>query len=206
MANEFWSQASVEPKRSFRWLLYLSGMPQFIVTKVKKPGFSVGNSTHQFLNYEFKYPGKVTWSPINFTIVDPVQPDSTQSLFTILQSAGYVLPNQYSETAGAATISKGKMVESLGTQIKLVQLQHDGSPLETWTINNPLITSVDFGDLDYGTETMINIAVNLQYDWADLETHPPVGTNNEWILQKPTATGTRGRQTGFGGDDSGAIT
>lgn len=197
----FWSQASVEPKRSFRWLLYLSGMPQFIVTKVKKPGFSVGNSTHQFLNYEFKYPGRVTWSPINFVIVDPVMPDSTQSLYKILQNAGYVLPDKYTE-ADASTISKSKMVESLGSQIKLVQLQHDGSPLETWTINNPQITSVDFGDLDYSAETMINITVNLQYDWASLETFPARGTDNEWNLQTPTATGVRGRQTGFGGDDT----
>tara|TARA_Y100000592_G_C5453992_1_gene310329 strand:- start:473 stop:1075 length:603 start_codon:yes stop_codon:yes gene_type:complete len=200
MAKTFWSQASTEPKRSFRWLLYLSGMPQFIVTKVKKPGFSVGNSTHAFLNYEFKYPGRVTWQPVNFTIVDPVQPDSTQSLYNILQQAGYKLPNEYTEDS-ASTISKGKMVESLGTQIKLVQLEHDGTPLETWTLNNPQITSVDFGDLDYSAETMINITVNLQYDWASLETAGGPD-DNTWQLNPLSQLQPRGA-TPFINDDAG---
>ena len=95
----FWSQAKVEPKRSFRWLLYVSGMPQFIVTKVKKPNFQVGNTPHQFLNYEFKYPGRVTWQPISFTIVDPVSPDSTLSLINILKESGYTIPSDYNEAA-----------------------------------------------------------------------------------------------------------
>ena len=29
--------------------------------------------------------------------------------------------------------------------------------------------TVDFGDLDYGNEGMVNIAVTVAYDWATLE-------------------------------------
>ena len=57
-ANHFWNEAGLEPKRKFRWLLYLAGMPQFIVKNVKKPSFNVATSNHQFLNYEFYYPGR----------------------------------------------------------------------------------------------------------------------------------------------------
>jgi len=193
----FWSQTSVEPKRSFRWLLYLSGMPQFIVTKVKKPGFSVGSTPHNFLNYEFKYPGRVTWAPINFTVVDPVTPDSTASLYAILENAGYKLPTDYNE-ATAQTISKSGMVQALGTQIKLVQLDAVGNPLETWTVNNPQITSIDFGDLDYGNDGMVNITVNLNYDWATLETHTP--GDQKWNLEVPTEN----RSSKFTGDNRGS--
>mgnify|MGYP005826801005 CR=1 FL=1 len=192
----FWNQAQVEPKRSFRWLLYLSGMPQFIVTKVKKPGFSVGNTPHNFLNYEFKYPGRVTWAPINFTVVDPVTPDSTESLYAILQNAGYKLPTDYEE-AGARTISKQGMVQALGTQIKLAQLGAEGTPIETWTVNNPQITSIDFGDLDYGNDGLINITVNLVYDWATIETHTP--GNQLWSLETPITT----PGSLYSGDDTG---
>jgi len=179
----FWSQAGVEPKRSFRWLLYVSGMPQFIVTNVKKPSFNVGSTPFNFLNYEFKYPGRVSWQPMNFTVIDPVAPDSTASLYKILENAGYKLPPDYEE-AGAQTISKLRMVEALGTSIKLSQLNAEGKPIETWTINNPQITSVDFGTLDYSQEGMINIAVNLVYDWASLETFPLAGTSNLWTLEE----------------------
>ena len=123
------------------------------------------------MNYEFKYPGRVTWQDINFTIVDPVDPDSTSSLFSILEASGYVVPSKYQE-ATARTVSKEGLVNSLGGQIRIVQLDADGdteNPLESWVINNPQITSVDFGDLDYGNEGMVNIAVTVAYDWATLE-------------------------------------
>lgn len=187
----FWNQVDVEPKRGFRWLLYVSGMPQFIVTKVKKPSFRIGTTPHDFLNYQFKYPGKVTWEDINFTVVDPVQPDSAASLYNILSAAGYVLPPDYQE-ALAKTISKKAMVESLGTQIKIVQLDADGNganPLEEWTINNPQLVNVNFGQLDYSQEGLINIDVTLTYDWASLD----VEGKQLWALNS---------QRDFSGDDT----
>ena len=103
----FWNQASIEPKRTFRWLLYIAGMPQFIVKDVKKPSFTVASTPHDFINYKFHYPGRVEWQDIQVTIVDPVQPDSTASLVKILEAAGYVLPDEFTSQANEPrTISK----------------------------------------------------------------------------------------------------
>ncbi len=172
--SQFWNQASIEPKRSFRWLLYLSGMPQFIVKDVKKPGFSIASQAHTFLNYEFYYPGKVTWTDVTFTIVDPVQPDSAASLVKVLESAGYVVPDQYTSQSGfPRTISKKAMVDSLGGQIKLVQFgansgDQEESVLEEWTINNPARRPPSFGQLTYGSDDLVSIGITLKYDWAYL--------------------------------------
>ena len=188
----FWSQASVEPKRQFRWLLYLSGMPQFIVTNVKKPSFNVGSIPYNFLNYEFKYPGRVTWQPINFTVIDPVTPDSAASLFDILTQAGYVIPPDYNlnPNQGPKTISKENMVKSLGSQIKIAQLDDLGAEIETFTINNPQITSVDFGQLDYSQEGMVNITVTLAYDWATIQTQAAAAAGQtRWDINKTRAGG-----------------
>ncbi len=165
----FWNERTVEPKRKFRWLLYWSGVPQFVIKSVKKPAYEVSTQTHNFLNYEFHYPGKVTWSPIEITMVDPVQPDSTKSLYKILENSGYIIPHNYTQAA-AATISKKAMVEALGTEIKISQLDADGTaPIETWVVKNPLITSATFDTLDYGSEEMLAITVGIKYDYAYLE-------------------------------------
>ena len=124
--SQFWNQASIEPKRQFRWLLYLSGMPQFIVTDVKKPSFNIASQAHTFLNYEFYYPGKVTWTDVNFSIVDPVQPDSAASLVKILEAAGYVVPDQYTSQAGfPKTISKKAMVDCYAEGLLPMLTVHD---------------------------------------------------------------------------------
>ena len=175
----FWNQATVEPKRKFRWLLYFSGMPQFIVKNVKKPSFAIATSPHQFLNYEFYYPGRVTWNDVTITVVDPVTPDSTKSLYKILQQAGYVIPTDYTNN-DAATISKAKMVTALGDEIKLSQIGPGGSvgdlelpgaanPLETWIIKNPILTSVDFDTVDYSSDEMLNISMTIKYDFATIQ-------------------------------------
>ena len=175
----FWTEKTVEPKRTFRWLLYFTGMPQFIAKSVKKPSFQVSTTPHQFLNYEFHYPGAVKWQPISMTIVDPVNPDSTKSLYKILENSGYVIPSNYREQF-AATISKEAMVNALGGQIAIAQLDAEGNsntPLEKWIIKNPLITSVDFGELNYSSEEMLNITINITYDYATIEGLPQNDAN-----------------------------
>tara|TARA_B100000085_G_C18512549_1_gene500315 strand:+ start:790 stop:1380 length:591 start_codon:yes stop_codon:yes gene_type:complete len=168
----FWSEKKVEPKRKFRWLLYWTGVPQFVIKSVKKPSYTVATTPHQFLNYEFNYPGRVTWNDVTITLVDPVNPDSTKSLYKILENSGYVIPHNYDE-AVAATISKAGMVDALGTEIKLRQLDADGVvPIESWVIKNPLITSVDFDTLDYSQDDMLNIQCTIKYDYAYLEDLP----------------------------------
>lgn len=189
----FWSERTVEPKRKFRWLLYWSGVPQFVVKSVKKPSYSVSTQAHQFLNYEFNYPGKVTWDPIDITIVDPINPDSTKSLYKILEKSGYVIPSDYQEAA-AATVNKKDMVEALGTEIKISQLDADGvNPIETWIIKNPLITKADFDSLDYAQEDLLNITISITYDYAILQ-NLGRGRNDEsgatlWSFNSQEGTG-----------------
>lgn len=186
----FWNQASVEPKRQFRWLLYVAGMPQWIVKDVKKPSFSMNPTAHDFINYKFKYPGRIEWQDINFTVVDPVQPDSVASLVKILENAGYVYPDDYTSQANEPkTISKKAMVDSLGGQIQLVQFgantgAQEQNILEKWSINNPIITNVDFGTLNYSTDELVNIGITIAYDWAYLETRPQPGRS--WELNPPS--------------------
>tara|TARA_B100000989_G_scaffold272197_1_gene229460 strand:+ start:876 stop:1457 length:582 start_codon:yes stop_codon:yes gene_type:complete len=189
----FWSQKSLEPKRQFRWLLYIAGMPQFIVKNVKKPQFSVAATPHDFINYKFHFPGRVEWQDIQVTIVDPVQPDSTASLFNILTAAGYVLPDKYtSQPNEPRTISKEKFVDALGGQIQLVQFgantgAQEENVLERWVLNNPFLTSVDFGNLDYSSDDLVNISMTIKYDWANLEL-PEITPGKVWTLNPTSET------------------
>ena len=203
----FWSQATLEPKRKFRWLLYWAGVPQFIIKSVKKPSYNVATTQHQYLNYEFYYPGRVTWQDVTITLVDPVEPDSTASLYKILEDSGYVVPNKYNE-GQAKTVSKGQMVKALGNQIELVQLDSEGTgELERWVIKNPLITAVDFDSVDYSSDEMLNISVTIKYDFAYLEN---LGTKDAQGTRSTPAGGALGEdrlwKTGadapsFGGDN-----
>jgi len=201
----FWSEISIEPKRKFRWLLYFSGLPQFVVKSVSKPKFNIGSQTHDFLNYKFNYPGKVEWQSLSMTLVDPVQPDAVKSFMQILENSGYQMPDDFvtaatgqSALGGIKSITKQSMVTSLGGEIQIVQLasrarpETDGPagimrPVEKWTVHNPIITSVDFDDLDYGNEEIMNIKIEMKYDWANLDRSPAGGGWNTFNLESPNS-------------------
>jgi hypothetical protein len=170
MSINFWSEAQTEPKRKFRYLLYFAGAPQFLAKTVSKPSFQVGTTTHNFLQHQFHFPGRVTWQDVQMTLVDPIQPDSTATLYEILRASGYVLPPDVMDTGGLKTVSKKAMVTSLDNHIDIETIGPGGADevIESWRLNNPLITSVNFDTLDYSTDELLNIQITIKYDWATL--------------------------------------
>ena len=81
------------------------------------------------------------------------------------------------------------MIDALGTEIKLSQLDAAGNQfIETWIVKNPLITSVDFDTLDYSSDELLNITVNIKYDYATIDRLPQgkieSGIEGIWTFNK----------------------
>ena len=172
-ATSFWNSAGVEPKRAFRWFLSFNGVPQWMIKSVKKPSFTVSDSQHKFLNYTFNYPGRVEWQPIEITLVDPVDPDATYIMYRMLLDSGYVLPSAVDQSK-LKSISKQSAVNAFAgpggadgaggaSKVYITQIDQNGTAIEKWAINNPIITSVTFGDLTYDNEEIITINLSIKY-------------------------------------------
>ena len=173
MTATFWSQASSQAKRKFRFLVFWNGMPQFIAKSVTKPSFQVGTTQHAFLNHNFNFPGRVTWQDVTLTLVDPINPDATYSFYRMLTDSGYQLPPEVVKSGavtpiGKKTISKKSMVKQLQS-MRIETLDEDGNTIEHWTLNNCQFTSVNFDQLDYSFEELLNITVTVKYDWAEFD-------------------------------------
>jgi len=174
MAERFWSDVSVEPKRAFRWFLTLAGtidandkLETYAIKTVKKPSFSVSEVPHQYVAHTFYYPGRVTWNPVDITFVDPVLPDQSAVITNMFVKAGYNVPKN--QQIALNSFSKGKYVAAVGTP-RITQIDAEGQAIEEWTLNNCFFTSIDYGQLDYSSEEMVINSVTLRYDYATLET------------------------------------
>ena len=55
----------------------------------------------------------------------------------------------------------------------ITQLTADGKPLEKWTLNNPFLTGVEFGEFVYEGDDIREIDMKLRYDWATCTKHDP---------------------------------
>tara|TARA_Y100000034_G_scaffold13821_4_gene14442 strand:- start:2549 stop:3175 length:627 start_codon:yes stop_codon:yes gene_type:complete len=155
-----------EPKRAYRWIMNINAAEEWIIKKVTKPGFEITETSHQFLNHTFYYPGRLEWATIDVTLVDPMDPDTTKYLSRLVENSGYHVPHSQN-TNQWVSISKNASVDAIN-RIAISQIDAAGSAVETWTLHNPWVKSLKFGELDYSSDEMVEITMTLRYDWASL--------------------------------------
>ena len=81
-----------------------------------------------------------------------------------LRELGYIDPNSEVPMEGLAKDNKG-FIEGLSIQ----QLNADGQPLETWTVKGAFMTSLAFSRLDYGSDDITEITIEVAYDYATFD-------------------------------------
>tara|TARA_R110000824_G_scaffold226561_4_gene414359 strand:- start:1713 stop:2213 length:501 start_codon:yes stop_codon:yes gene_type:complete len=162
----FWSaNGGNEPTRQFRFKIQTGEGDWWWAKSVTKPSFSVNESEYQLINHKFKYPGIVSWGNVTIRIVDP---DSKAGYwYNKLGDYGWHAPTDSDSNKGTG-LSKDKISTSLQF-MKIMQLNSDGDTIETWNLNNPKIASVNFGSLDYSSDELVVLDIEISYDWANLE-------------------------------------
>jgi hypothetical protein len=186
MANteNYWSSVLLKPKRQYKWFMEFSGMGEqiqkYMVKSVSKPSITIGEASHTFINHTFYFPGRLSWSAIDVTLVDPISPNASVILMNAIKASGYALPgtippggDSVASSAGVS-FSKAKAVGQLG-QVRLVQIDDNmsghNSEVEDWTLKNAWIKDVQFGSWNYDTDDLSTIQLTLRYDWAELNQH-----------------------------------
>ena len=176
----FWSEnfgedrTKKDPKRNFRFIVEFGGINAaqggavaWYAKTAAKPSFAIVKAEHKYLNHTFYYPAGVTWNPVSITMVDPVDPDMSATFSDIITQGGYAPPT---DTTSLGTISKAKATSALGA-VTITQIDSDGNALETWTLWNPFIEDIKYGEsLDYSNAELTEVSVTLRYDWARIET------------------------------------
>ena len=179
----FWSEKQniIEPKRKYRFtveIVAFGDVPDsstsvvWFAKSATIPSYTVTHVTHKFLDNQYHFPGHVQWNEISVKMVDPVSPDAVFLTHGILANSGYLVPKQ--QGGSYATMSKKK--SAIGAKIQAVvitQLTADGGPLEKWTLNNPFLTGVEFGEFVYEGDDIREIDMKMRYDWATCTRHDP---------------------------------
>jgi len=169
----FWNAEGADPKRKFRWYLQFGsatgtgdGPLQLAAKKIDKPKFEISTTPHKFINHTFFFPGRLEWKPITVTFADIGGPDSdiAKILFDRIKEAGYEVPKLAIDCR--KSITKDNSVKAFGSNFVIIQTDGNGKPVESWSLQNPWISTIEFGDLDYTSEDLIEITMTIVYDSA----------------------------------------
>jgi hypothetical protein len=153
-------------------VLNINDIPTYTIKTTDRPQISVGEAKHEFFVHDFYFPGRVTWNELSITLIDPIDVNTSKKLLDFIKSSGYVTPSDFSETPGDVnynkkTLSKRAFVSTVG-QITIQTLDSDGNVIETWELKNPWIKSVNYNNMGYGDEGLVELSLGLRYDWAVL--------------------------------------
>tara|TARA_Y100000310_G_scaffold344766_1_gene459341 strand:+ start:90 stop:647 length:558 start_codon:yes stop_codon:yes gene_type:complete len=182
----FWTSRT-DPKRKFNFQVAVVAngkIQNYFAKTATKPSFTIAAGEHNYLNHTFYYPGRLTWNDCTVTFVDPGKSveaggagDSTSAaLVDLLKNMGYNPPSSENDLS---TISKSKAVSALG-RVEITQLDDNGEALDEWVLINAWVSEVNFGDLDYASDDLVEISCTIKYDFAKFKEK---NIEPDWLLE-----------------------
>ena len=188
-----------DPTRKYRFLVKMgiAGVDQVVKSakSVSKPKATIETKEYRMINHYYNYPGLVKWEPITITLVDignfPLTSNSVKkegettiettgssstanALWEMLLGSGYSTPNGETgiskRSRSISTPEKASTMDnSFGKILEIHQLDSNGKVIEYWKLNNPIITKISWGELDYGDDGLVEYTIDIKYDWAVLK-------------------------------------
>lgn len=180
-----------DPKRVSRFKVSIESLNNegsvWYAKSFSKPAATVKTATHRYLNHSFYYPGSVEWNEVVLEMIDPTDPiDAAGSLANLLMAMGYTVPD---DPTNLVNISKRKATTSLGL-VSVSQIDDSGEAIETWTLQQPFVTKLEWGSYKYEGDDLNVLKLTLRYDWAVCS----ISTNDPSAVEtaRPQAEGEDG--------------
>lgn len=146
-----------EPKVQNRFILTVGGIPSFIMKKVSRPQLECGEVVLDHINLIRKVKGKCKWGDITMTLYDPIVPSGAQAVMEWVRT-------QHESVTGRDGYS-----DYYKKDFDITELGPVGDKIGNWKIKGAYIKTAQFGDLDWSTETQVEIQLTLALDYAILE-------------------------------------
>lgn len=149
---------SFEPKVQNRFLLYMDGIPSFLVHKITRPTYTAEKKVLDHINVQRYYKGKSTWDDVTMELYDAIVPSGAQAVMEWIRLSHESVSGRdgYSDF-----YKKDLTVNVLGPV---------GDKVEEWTLKGAFVTSADFGELDWKNDgDHLTIALTVSIDHAILQ-------------------------------------
>lgn len=153
------SPMEYEPLRQNRFLLRFPsdlGIQEWWVASASRPTINQNSTEIPFLNTSNYVVGRYTWDTISITLRDPIGPSASQAVMEWVR----LHSESVNGRQGYAVAYKRDLV--------LEMLDPTGTAVSQWILKNCMITSAGFGDLDYNSDDLATITLQIQPQYCIL--------------------------------------
>lgn len=146
-----------EPKTQNRFIMYIDGIPAFLIKGISRPKISMPVVTLNHMNIQRKIKGLATWEDISITLYDAVVPSAAQACM------------EWIRLAHESVTGRDGYADFYKKDITINVLGPVGDKVEEWTLKGAFPTSFDGGTMDWGNGEPLNVTLNIAYDFAVLQ-------------------------------------
>ena len=146
-----------EPKVQNRFIMYVDGIPAYIIKGVNGLGFEQGEIVLNHINVYRKVKGKLRWSDVTLTLFDPITPSGAQAVmeWVRLHHESVTGRDGYSDF-----YKKDVTIDIVGPV---------GDIVSEWVLKGAFVKTADFGELNFDNDsTAQNISLTLGMDYCIL--------------------------------------
>lgn len=152
-SNEiFWT--AYEPKTQNRFIMYIDGIPSFIIRKTDRPKIVSERKALDHINLQRYYKGKSIWQEIAMELYDAIVPSGAQAVM------------EWVRLSHESVTGRDGYMDFYKKNITINVLGPVGDKVEEWTGVGAFVTNADFQSVDWtntGDPVSINITVSADY-------------------------------------------
>ena len=155
-ANEIMFTA-FEPKVQNRFIMYIDGIPSYLIKKASSPSFEAGEIILDHINTYRKVKGKVRWQDMTLELYDPIAPSGAQSVM------------EWARLAHESVTGRDGYSDFYKKDIMMQILGPVGDVVSEWIVKGAYCKSANFGEYDWSSgEAAANISITVAMDYCVL--------------------------------------
>jgi hypothetical protein len=145
-----------EPQVQNRFIMYIDGIPAYLIKKASAPGFEANMVKLDHINVYRKVKGKVEWNDMTLELYNPITPSGAQSVM------------EWARLAHESVTGRDGYSDFYKKDLTLNVLGPVGDIVGEWIIKGAYVKTATFGDFDWSSDAAATIAVTVAMDYCVL--------------------------------------
>jgi hypothetical protein len=145
-----------EPQVANRFIMYIDGIPAYLIKKVSAPGFDAGEIVLDHINVYRKLKGKIKWDDMTLELYSPIAPSGAQSVM------------EWARLAHESVTGRDGYSDFYKKDLRLEILGPVGDIVGEWIVKGAFVKNAKFGEFDWANDQYISISVTVAMDYCVL--------------------------------------
>jgi hypothetical protein len=145
-----------EPTVNNRFVMYIDGIPSYMIKKADAPGVELNEITLHHINVYRKLKGKATWKNINLSLYNPISPSGQQAVM------------EWIRLAHESVTGRDGYSDFYKKDISLSILGPVGDVVSEWILKGAFCKNANFGVYDWSNQDPTEITMEVAMDYCVL--------------------------------------